>query len=68
MLHEMSHAITENNLALGLLAEARITDGNYNRFLNSANKEQQLFIKLANIYETKSKTFSEHAMYSDYTQ
>jgi hypothetical protein len=34
-----------------LLAEARIKDGNYIKFLEIANREQVLFIEIANIYE-----------------
>ncbi len=67
-LHEMSHVITEKNLNLELLAEARINDGTYVNFLEIANKKQLLFIELANIYERTKQTFSPHAMSEIYTK
>lgn len=66
--HEMSHVITEKNLNLELLAEARINDGTYVNFLEIANKKQLLFIELANIYERTKQTFSPHAMSEIYTK
>ncbi len=61
MLHEMSHIITEKNLELDLLYLAKKENGNYRMLENIANNEQQLFMKLADIYGKTEKTFSKHA-------
>lgn len=53
IMHEVSHIITEKNLDLGHLFTVMRDHSNYRSLDNIANSEQQLFMKLSDIYAAR---------------